>query len=197
MPIRSTRRYLILTVGLLIITAEGHSQATSQPSGGRRTELEYLERGFDLEGVDTSSRPAEFWNSPEGRALYLELRMERFGEDVEELSNLGKEDWASQYDSRSDRGVRREFEDRTRALEKVTGDMIDFIVWRFDAEQIEVDRPSTESVRDLLAEIPTRVNQILAAISTLTGGGGIQVDEFVEMRTNLAQIHALSRVLRD
>ena len=40
------------------------------------------------------------------------------------------------------------------------------------------------------------VEQILKTISTLTGGG-IQIDEFVEVRENIAQIHALTQDLRD
>ncbi len=96
----------------------------------------------------------------------------------------------------SDRRSRRDFENRVEDLENVTGDMIKFFEWRFDAEPIEVDEPSEESVRSRVLEITPMVEQILSTISTLTGGG-IQIENFVAMRENLARIHALTRVLND
>ena len=112
------------------------------------------------------------------------------------MSQLGKEDWATPYGLISDRRVRGEFEKRAEDLEKVTDDIIKFFTWRFEAEPLEVEEPSEESVRDRLVQITPMVEQILETVSTLAGSG-IPVQEFIQMRENLAQIHALSQVLRD
>jgi len=194
MTMKLVARCLFLASTLLLIPSTTNAQTPT--SGGRRTELEYLERGFDLPGITAPEDAPGFWDTPEGKVRYEQLQMERFEENRKELSELGKEDWASQYDSMSDRRSRRDFENRTEDLEKVTDDMIKFLEWRFDAEPIEVDEPSGESVRDRVVQITPMVEQILETISTLTDGG-IQIKEFVEMRENLAHIHALTRVLRD
>ncbi len=194
MTMKLVARCLFLASALLIILSTTNAQTPT--SGGRRTELEYLDRGFDLPGIDVPKEAPGFWDTPEGQARYEQLQMERFEENREELSELGKEDWVSQYDSMSDRRSRRDFENRTEDLEKVTDDMIKFFEWKFDAEPIEVDEPSGESVRDQVVQITPMVEQILETISTLTGGG-IQIEEFIAMRENLAQIHALTQVLRD
>ena len=64
-----------------------------QLPGGRDTSLEMLEQGFDLLGVDLPNALSDYWNTPEGKARYEQLVLERFDEKVEELSELGKEDW--------------------------------------------------------------------------------------------------------
>ena len=194
MPMKLLILCLFLASALLIIPFTTNAQTPT--SGGRRTELEYLDRGFDLPGITAPEDTPGFWDTPEGKLRYEQLQMEQFEENKQELSELGKEDWASQYDSMSDRRSRRDFENRTEDLEKVTEDMIKFFEWRFDAEPIEVDEPSEESIRSRVLRITPMVEQILKTISTLTGGG-IQIEEFVAMRENLAQIHALTQVLRD
>ena len=197
MTMKLVARCLFLASALMMIPSTTHAQLDgTQPSGGRRTELEYLDRGFYLPGIDALGEPLGFWNTPEGKVRYEQLQMERFEENRQELSELGKEDWASQYDSLSDRRSRRDFENRTEDLEKVTDVMMKFFEWRFDAEPIEVGEPSQENVRDRVVQITPMVEQILETISTLTGGG-VQIQEFVAMRENLAQINALTRVLRD
>ena len=194
MTMKPVARCLFLASALLIITSTTNGQTPT--SGGRRTELEYLDRGFDLPGITAQEEAPGFWDTPEGKARYEQLQMEQFEENREKLFELGKEDWARQYDSMSDRRSRRDFENQTEDLERVTDDMIKFFEWRFDAERIEVEEPSEKSVRDRVVRITPMVVQILETISTLTGGG-IQIDTFVEMRENLAQIHALSRILRN
>ena len=193
MTMKPVARCLFLASALLMIPSTTNAQ---QMNEGRRLELEYLDRGFDLEGIDAPKHEPAFWDTPEGKAKYEQLRLEGFQKNIEDLSQLGKEDWATQYDSISDRRVRGEFEKRAEDLEKVTDDIIKFFAWRFEAEPLEVDEPSEESVRDRLVQITPMVEQILETISTLAGSG-IPVQEFIQMRENLAQIHALSQVLRD
>ncbi len=199
MTLKLVVRSVLMASALLMIASEASAQGlgpASPTSGGRRTDLEYLDKGFDLEGFNTPGFGANFWNTPEGRARYERLQMERFGENVVKLSELGEEDWAGQYDRVSDRQVRRDLEDRVEDLEEVAGQMIEFFEWRFDVEPIEVEDPSEGDVRSGLVELSPMVKQIVETIETFQGGG-IQVEEFVEMRENLAQIHALSRVVRD
>jgi hypothetical protein len=156
-----------------------------------------MDRGFDLEGMTNSDNRSGFWNTPEGRARYLQNQLESLGENLEELSDLGKDDWTTRYDAVSARRSRRDFENRAENLEDVTDDIIKFVEWRFNAEPIEVEEPSEESFRDGLAQITPVVEPILESFSTLTDGAAIPIDQFVEMRTKLAQIHALSRIVRD
>ena len=59
--------------------------AGSPPSGGRRTDLEYLERGFGIEGVTTPEYDPGFWDTPAGKVKYEEIQMERFEENTEAL----------------------------------------------------------------------------------------------------------------
>ena len=197
MTMKRVARCVLLASALLMVPLMiPFTTDAQQLPGGRDTSLEMLEQGFDLLGVDLPNALSDYWNTPEGKARYEQLVLERFDEKVEEFSELGKEDWATQYDAVSDRRARREFENRVEDLEKITGDIIEFFEWRYAAEPIEVDAPSAESVRDGMVEITPMVEQILEAISTLAGPG-IQVQEFVEMRENLAEIHVLSRVMRD
>ena len=128
------------------------------------------------------------WNS---------FRWSVFRESIEELTELGEEDWTAQYDSISDRSVRRDFEDSVEDLEEVTDGLIRFFEWRFAAEPIEVEEPSLEGIRERVVEMTPMLGQILEAIDTLQGGGSIEVQQFVTMRENLAHIHTLSRILRD
>ena len=194
MTMKTVARCLFRASALLIIPASLIAQTPT--SGGRRTEFEYLERGFFLPGIDALEEPLDYWNTPEGKIRYEELQMQRFEENRLELSELGKEDWAGQYDSMSDGGSRRDFENWTEDLENVTDKMIKFFEWRFDAEPIEVDEFSQENVRDQVLQITPMVEQILDTISTLSGGG-VQIEAFVAMRENLAQTHALTRALRN
>ena len=202
MTMKPVARFLFLASALLMFPSTTNAQQSRSELGsggmsdGRRLELEYLDRGFDLEGINAPTYDPDFWSTPEGKARYEQLRLEGFQKNREDLSQLGKEDWATQYDSISDRRVRGEFEKRAEDLEKVTDDIIKFFAWRFEAEPLEVDEPSEESVRDRLVQITPMVEQILETISTLAGSG-IPVQEFIQMRENLAQIHALSQVLRD
>ena len=199
MRMKPVTRCRFIASAVLMIPSTSNAQLPngSPPSGGRRTELEYLDRGFDLEGITNSEHLPGFWNTPEGQARYEELQLERLEENLEELSDLGKEDWASRYGLVSDRRSRRDFENRAEDLEDVTDDIIKWVEWRFSAEPIAVEEPSGESFRDGLAQLTPMVEQILETISTLTGGVAVPVDQFVEMRTKLAQIHALSRIVRD
>ena len=186
----------VLAVLMLPSTMNAQWPPRGSTSAESRRAEEAILDNWDLQRISSPNEPPEFWNTPEGKARYEQLQLESFEENVEELSDLGKEDWATRYDSVSDRQPRRDFENRTEDLETVTEDMIKFLEWRFDAEPIEVDEPSEESVRDWVLRITPIVEQILETISTLTGGG-IQIEEFVAMRENLAQIHALTQVLRD
>jgi hypothetical protein len=199
MSLKRVTQCLLLASAVLMISSTLNAQFPngSPPSGGRRTELEYLDKGFDLEGMTNSDNRSGYWNTPEGRARYLQNQMESLGENLEELSDLGKEDWATRYDAVSDRRSRRDFENRAEDLEDVTDDIIKFVEWRFDAEPIEVEAPSEESFRDALAQITPMVERILESFSTLTDGVAIPVGQFVEMRTKFAQIYALSRIVRD
>ena len=198
MTMKLVAHCLFLAGALLMITSTMNAQSgILNESAGRRTELESLDRGFDIEGITVRNAPPGFWETPAGKARYEQIQMENFEQDVEALSELGEEDWVDRYDdSVSDRRARGEFEDRVEDLEDITNDLIDFFEWRFDAEPIEVDDPSEESVRNGVVQISPLVDQILDAISTLQSGG-IQVEAFVEMWENLAWIHALSRVIRD
>ena len=194
MTMKLVARCSLLAGTLMIIVSTTNAQTPT--SGGRRTELEYLDRGFDLPGITAPEHTPGFWETPEGQARYEQIQMEEFEENREELSELGKEDWISQYDSMSDRRSRRNFENQTEDLEKITEDMIKFIEWRFDAEPLEIEGPAEESVRSRVMQITPMVEQILTTISTLSSSG-IRIDEFVAMRENLAQIYALTQVLRD
>ena len=194
MKMNLAARCLCLASALLIIASTTNAQTPT--SGGRRTELEYLERGFDLPGIDVPREAELFWDTPEGKLRYEQNQAERLAENTQQLSELGKEDWAGQYDSLSDPRTRQDFENRTEDLENVTDDMSKYFEWKFDAEAVEVDAPSEESLRDQLVQITPMVEQIVATISTLASGG-IQVQEFIAMRRNLAHIHTLSQVLRD
>ena len=201
MTIKLVVRSVLLASALLMITSETVAQGlgpASPTSGGRRTDLEYLDKGFDLElgGLVPPGFGDNFWSTPEGRARYEQLQMERFQENVMKLSELGKEDWIGQYDRVSERQVRRDFEDRAEDLEDVTEEIIEFFEWRFDVEPLEVEEPSEDSVRSGLVELRPMVEQIVETIETFQGGG-IQVEQFVEMRENLAHIYELSRVARD
>ena len=200
MTMKLVARCLFLASALLMIPSTTIAQDTGVggfPAGaGRNTDLEFLDRGFDVLGVTPPGMPPGYWNTEEGKARFEQLQLQRFAENVEELSEIEKEDWTAQYDSISDRRTRRDFEDRAEDLEKITDGIIKFFEWRFDAEPIEVDEPSEESLRDGVVEITPMVTQILESIETLQSGG-IEVQTFVEMRENLAQIHALTRVLRD
>jgi hypothetical protein len=170
--------------------------SAQQPSGGRRTDLEYLERGFDLHGITTSNQSPEFWNTPEGKAQYERLQLERFQKNTQELSQLGTKDWATPYDSLSNRRVRQEFVKRAQDLERVSGELIQFFEWRFQAPPLEIEEDSGESVRERVTKITPMAQRILETISALKDGG-IPAKEFVEMRHNLVRIHTLSRRLRD
>ncbi len=178
------------------IFAEMDLEAVARLGGispfGRRNGLDYedtsVDRGFNL--------TFNYWFTPAGRARYAQLQQERFEENVEKFSELGKEDWIGQYDSVSDRSVRREFEKRADDLENVTDDMIKFLKWKFDTEPIEVAEAAEETVRRRLVQIKPMAEQILGTILTVTDGS-IPIDEFVRMQENLAEIHALSRILQD
>ncbi len=98
MLIKPVARLLLLGSALLLIPFTTNAQTPT--SGGRRTELEYLDRGFDLPGITAPEEVPGFWETPEGKARYEQVQMERFEENRTELSELGKEDWAGQYDSR-------------------------------------------------------------------------------------------------
>ena len=187
-------RCLFLAGVLLILPSVTNAQ---QLPGGRNTTLEMLEKGFDVLGTNVPSFPPGFWSTPEGKARLEQLQMERFRESIEELTELGEEDWTAQYDSISDRSVRRDFEDSVEDLEEVTDGLIRFFEWRFAAEPIEVEEPSLEGIRERVVEMTPMLGQILEAIDTLQGGGSIEVQQFVTMRENLAHIHTLSRILRD
>ena len=110
MSLKRVTRCLLLASAVLMIPSTSNAQIPngSQPSGGRRTELEYMDRGFDLEGMTNSDIRSGFWNTPEGRARYLQNQLESLGENLEELSDLGKDDWATHYDAVSDRRSRRD-----------------------------------------------------------------------------------------
>ena len=199
MNIKLVARRLLLAGALLMIASEASAQGlgpASPTSGGRRTDLEYLDKGFDLEGMVPPGFGPNFWSTPEGRARYEQIQMEGFRENVVKLSELAKEDWVGQYDRVSDRQVRRDFEDLAEDLEDVTEEMIEFFEWRFDVEPLEVQEPSEDSVRSGLVELSPMVEQIVETIETFQSGG-IQVEQFVEMRENLAHIYELSRVARD
>ncbi len=194
MKMNLVARCLCLASALLMISSTTNAQTPT--SGGRRTELEYLERGFDLPGIDVPREPELFWETPEGKLRYEQNQAERLAENTEQLAELGKEDWTGQYDSLSDTRTRQDFENRTEVLENVADDMSKYFEWKFDAEPVEVDAPSEEGLRDQLVQITPMVEQIVETISTLASGG-INVQEFVAMRRNLAYIHALAQVLRD
>jgi hypothetical protein len=183
-------RCLFLACVFSIIATTATAQ---QPSGGRRTELEYLDRGFDLEGITST---AKFPDTAEGRAKYEQYQLGRFQQNVEKLSKLGKENWVGQYDSISDRGARRKLENMAEDLGTVSEEMIKFFEWRFQVEPLKVDESAGDSVRERVAKITPMVEQILRTVSVLTSGG-IPVKDFVEMRENLARIHMLSRSLRN
>jgi hypothetical protein len=183
-------------VAIAIISMTSSLAMAQQPSGGRRTELEYLDRGFDLEGITPPRYPPEFWNTPEGRALYERQQLERFQENVTRLTELGAEDWVKGYDATGDRRARQTLGDRAEDLERVSREMIEFFEWRFQVEPLEAAAPTGEAVREGLVNLSPMVDQILATITTLTGGG-IPVKEFLEMRENLARIHAVSLTLRN
>lgn len=185
-----------LFVASILVMTPSMTSAQQLP-GGRNTDLEMLERGFDVLGTNIPSFPPGYWSTPAGKARLEQLQMERFRESIEELTELGEEDWTEQYDSTSDRSVRRGFEDRVEDLEVVTDGLIKFFEWRFAAEPVEVERPSRKGIRERVVQMTPMLGQILEAIDTLRGGGSIEVQQFVTMRENLAHIHALSQILRD
>ncbi len=185
-----------LFVASILVMTPSVTSAQQLP-GGRNTDLEMLERGFDVLGTNIPSFPPGYWSTPAGKARLEQLQMERFRESIEELTELGEEDWTEQYDSTSDRSVRRGFEDRVEDLEVVTDGLIKFFEWRFAAEPVEVERPSRKGIRERVVQMTPMLGQILEAIDTLRGGGSIEVQQFVTMRENLAHIHALSQILRD
>jgi hypothetical protein len=191
MTIRSLARCLLIAGGLSITAAEVLAQ---QPSGGRRTDFEYLEKGFDLDQMTPPGYPKSM-DTPELRAKYEQAQLKRFQQNTEKLATLGQADWVAQYDSASDRSARRKFEDMAKDLEKVSDDMIQFFEWRFEVKPVEPGDTSPESVRDRVAKIKPMVEQITGTISILAGGG-IPAKEFAEMRENLARLHLLSRSLR-
>ena len=63
MTIKLAVRCLLLASALLMITSEASARGldpASPPSAGRRTDLEYLDKGFDLEGFATPGFGSNF-----------------------------------------------------------------------------------------------------------------------------------------
>ena len=191
MKIRSVARCMLIAGGLAMTVSAAQAQ---QPSGGRRTDFEYLERGFDLDKMTPPGYPKSM-DSPELRAKYEQAQLKRLQQNTEKLTGLGKQNWLVQYDSASDRSARRNLQDMAKDLEKVSEEMIEFFEWRFQVKPLEVEDVAQDSVRDRVTRITPMVEQITGTIAIL-GGGGIPAKEFAEMRENLARIHALSRILR-
>jgi hypothetical protein len=180
----------LLIAGVLSMMAS--TAMAQQPSGGRRTDQEYLERGFDL--MDSPSYPRSL-KTPEERARYEKYQVNRFQQNVEKLSKLGKEEWAALYDSASDRRAQRKLEDMAEDLEKIAREMMQFLEWRFQVEPLAVDGSAEANVRERVAGIRPMVEQVTNTVPLLAGSS-IPVQTFVELRQNLARIHLLSRSLR-
>ena len=109
MTMKRVARCVLLASALLMVPLMiTFTTDAQQLPGGRDTSLEMLEQGFDLLGVDLPNALSDYWNTPEGKARYEQLVLERFDEKVEEFSELGKEDWVTQYDAVSDRRARRD-----------------------------------------------------------------------------------------
>ena len=87
---RVTQRFF-LAGAVLTISSTANAQIEGSPtSGGRRTEFEYLDKGFDVNGINSSDQTLDYWDTPAGKKRYLQGQLKRLGEDVEELSDLGK-----------------------------------------------------------------------------------------------------------
>ena len=74
MTMKLVARCLFLASAFLIVLSTTNAQTPT--SGGRRTELEYLDRGFDLPGIDVPREDSGFWDTPEGKVRYEQLQNE-------------------------------------------------------------------------------------------------------------------------
>ena len=180
--------YFLFLASVILAIPPGISAA--QSSAGRNVSLEYLERGFHLDGESTlSSGGTGFWATPEGKRRYAQNQLNRFYEKVDELVELGSEDWTTLHEPSVER--------RSDDLEDVSGDILKFFEWAYGGESIEANALPDESVLERLARITTLIRGVLPAMSTMTTGAVLNSEAFLQARRDLAEIKALSRAVRD